>query len=246
MVGASKEEFENWLKDYDSKNRFQTIWLPYGLEVKHGRDNIKRLFEGMMLPDEFWKDKTILDIGCDCGGWCFEALHRGAKSVLGFDKITEVIELANRLTHLFYYTNKATFIESEFNAMKWKKIVPIRDVVFINQCLYRFPMGDKTFIEISPFCKDYLFLYTWTTDLDPYPEISETLVWTPTVKDLSQKAKEAGFKYRYVIITDEKEKEEFERTGHLREKHQFLFSKEKEIRFLETRAILLTDCVSHN
>lgn len=246
MARVSKDAFEHWLSDYDSENRFQTIRLPYGLEIKHGRDDIKRLFDGMMLPDEFWKEKTILDIGCDCGGWCFEALHRGATSVCGFDNNENIIELANRLAQKFDYTNQVVFNVFDFNLMKWKKIATLSDVVFINQCLYRFHRGDRTLIEISPYCRDYLFLYTWTTDLDPYPEISETLIWTPTVKDLSQKAYEAGFAIGYVIINDEKEKEEFKRTGHLREKHQFLFSREKEITFLGTQATLLTDCASHN
>jgi hypothetical protein len=130
--------------------------------------------------------------------------------------------------------------------MKWKKVATLSDVVFINQCLYRFHAGDKTLAEIAPYCRDYLFLYTWTTDLDPYPEISETLVWTPTVKDLSQKAYDAGFALGYVTITDEKEKEEFKITGHLRGKHQFLFSREKEIPFLETQETLLTVCALPN
>jgi len=227
MARASKDAFEHWLRDYDSENRFQTIRLPYGLEVKHGRDNIERLFNGMFLPSEFWQDKTIIDIGCDCGGWCFEALHRGAKSVFGFDTNEKIIDLANRLSQKFDYVSQTTFNVFNFDLMKWKKVVPISDVVFINQCLYRFSTGDKTFHEVSPFC-EYLFLYTWTTDLEPYPEISESLVWTPTVRDLAQKGYDAGFEYKYVIISDE-EKEEFKRTGHLREKHQFLFSKEKEI-----------------
>jgi SAM-dependent methyltransferase len=229
MAKACREDFKAWLKEYDSENRFQTIWLPIEEQVIHGRDDIRRLFNGMNLPDEFWKDKIILDIGCDCGGWSFEALHRGAKLVFGFDKNPKIIRLANKLVRLFDYTDKATFLELKFEDMAWKGIAPISDVVFINQCLYRFSTGDKTFKEISPFCKDYLFLYTWTTDLEPYPEISETIVWAPTVSNLSLKAKEAGFKYRYVV-TDED-------VSNLKEKHQFLFSKEKEINCFGTQEI---------
>ncbi len=31
-------------------------------------------------------DKSFIDVGCDFGFWCFEAAHRGARSIVGLDR----------------------------------------------------------------------------------------------------------------------------------------------------------------
>lgn len=46
------------------------------------------------LPDLF--GKTVLDVGCDHGHWCWLALDRGARSVLGLDRNRDGIDLIGR------------------------------------------------------------------------------------------------------------------------------------------------------
>ena len=44
------------------------------------------------------RSKTILDIGCGSGYWCYQAAKLGAKSVSGFDIQEKMVEAAKKLT----------------------------------------------------------------------------------------------------------------------------------------------------
>lgn len=72
---------------------YQKIELPYGLFTK-GADRsstAKKIF-----PDDM-SGKSVLDIGCKQGYFCFEALKRGATKVLGVDVDPESIKKARLL-----------------------------------------------------------------------------------------------------------------------------------------------------
>ena len=72
---------------------YQKIDLPFGLSTK-GADRsstAKKIF-----PDDM-TGKTVLDIGCKQGFFCFEALKRGATKVLGIDVDPESIKKARLL-----------------------------------------------------------------------------------------------------------------------------------------------------
>ena len=60
---------------------YQNIKLPYGLSTG-GRDRYDSAEK--MLPADL-TGKTVLDVGCKYGFFCFEALKRGARRVVGID-----------------------------------------------------------------------------------------------------------------------------------------------------------------
>ena len=60
---------------------YQNIELPYGLSTG-GRD--RSLSADKMFPEDM-TGKTVLDVGCKYGYFCFEALRRGASRVVGLE-----------------------------------------------------------------------------------------------------------------------------------------------------------------
>src|SRR5688500_4813236 len=67
--------------------RYQKIDLPYGLSTKgHDRSATAR----QIFPQDL-TGKTVLDLGCSFGFFCFEAVKRGASRVVGFDVDPESI-----------------------------------------------------------------------------------------------------------------------------------------------------------
>lgn len=72
---------------------YQKIELPYGLSTK-GADRSSTAKQ--IFPDDM-TGKSVLDIGCKQGFFCFEALKRGATKVLGVDVDPESIRKAQLL-----------------------------------------------------------------------------------------------------------------------------------------------------
>ena len=72
---------------------YQNIELPYGLATG-GTDRSPTA--RAIFPDDM-TGKTVLDLGCKFGFFCFEALKRGAKRAVGVDVDSYSLERARRL-----------------------------------------------------------------------------------------------------------------------------------------------------
>ena len=86
----TKEQVEELLRR--EQFRYQRIELPYGLATA-GQDRSSTAIR--IFPDSL-AGKSVLDLGCSSGYFCFEAAKRGAKRVLGIDVEPDVIR-KNRL-----------------------------------------------------------------------------------------------------------------------------------------------------
>lgn len=81
----NREQVENLLKT--EHFRYQRIELPYGFATR-GTD--RSATARQIFPDDM-TGKSVLDLGCSHGFFCFEAARRGATRVLGLDVEPEVI-----------------------------------------------------------------------------------------------------------------------------------------------------------
>ncbi len=77
--GWSEQRVRELLRDHDFP--YQRIELPYGLATP-GTD--RSATASMIFPDDM-SGKTVLDVGCKYGYFCFEALRRGAARAVGLD-----------------------------------------------------------------------------------------------------------------------------------------------------------------
>jgi 2-polyprenyl-3-methyl-5-hydroxy-6-metoxy-1,4-benzoquinol methylase len=87
----SEQQVRALLRDYAFP--YQRIELPYGLSTE-GTD--RSATANMIYPDDM-TGKTVLDIGCKYGYFCFEALKRGARRAVGIDVDPESVRKARLL-----------------------------------------------------------------------------------------------------------------------------------------------------
>lgn len=73
--------------------RYQNIELPYGLST--GGDDRTATVEAIFPKD--LSGKSVLDVGCNFGYFCFEAIKRGASRVLGVDVDPDTVRKARLL-----------------------------------------------------------------------------------------------------------------------------------------------------
>jgi SAM-dependent methyltransferase len=90
--------------------RYQRIELPYGMSTG-GKDRSRTA--NAILPDDL-KGKTVLDVGCRHGYFCFEALKRGASRVVGVDFDADALRKARLLAQCLGVS--AEFIELDLEA----------------------------------------------------------------------------------------------------------------------------------
>ena len=87
----TKERIEELLSSEDF--RYQNIDLPHGLSTG-GYD--RRPTADQVFPADL-SGKTVLDLGCSFGYFCFEALRRGAARVVGYDVDPDSVRKARLL-----------------------------------------------------------------------------------------------------------------------------------------------------
>ncbi len=98
VAAETKTWSESAVREFLEKEdlSYQDIPLPYGLSTG-GRD---RLPTANAIFPERLDGKTVLDVGCKYGYFCFEALRRGAKRVIGVDLDRDALRKARILAEI--------------------------------------------------------------------------------------------------------------------------------------------------
>jgi SAM-dependent methyltransferase len=123
----SKEKLVEFLCAEDLP--YQKIQLPYGLSTKgKSREETSR-----KIFAEDLSGKTILDVGCSLGYFCFEALKRGAQRAIGVDVNPDRVRQARLLADCLG-------VPAEFYVMDIEKELPneVFDIVISLNVLHHF------------------------------------------------------------------------------------------------------------
>lgn len=89
---------------------YQRIELPHGMATS-GDD--RRATADLIFPADM-TGKSVLDLGCNSGYFCFEALRRGATRVLGVDHSETAIRGARKLA-------ECLGVEARFEVRDWSR-----------------------------------------------------------------------------------------------------------------------------
>jgi SAM-dependent methyltransferase len=100
--------------------------------------------------------KTILDVGCNEGGYAFAALRKGAKRVLGFDCRPINVEKANFAARALGIEN-AVFQVGSVDTWTTEEVY---DVVFLCGLLYHLPEPWKAIKKFSAIAREGVFVTT--------------------------------------------------------------------------------------
>lgn len=112
-----------------------------------------------------FEGKKILDLGCNCGGFSFEAAKLGAKQVIGIDVNRKFIKQADFLERIFRYyykwkVHKVTFYKGDIEKGIITDFTANSDIVFCFGLLYHFENPVKAMQNITAVTKDILVVDT--------------------------------------------------------------------------------------
>ena len=132
MQNQDVKEVELKVKDHfhNDAERFDAIYEkekgPFARFVDdHWRGVVQKRLEVNVAKLQPLKGKSVLDVGCGSGRFCFEYAKNGATRVLGVDFAPGMIEIANRLAKEFAVENQC-----EFRVGTFPKIVNDGDLPF--------------------------------------------------------------------------------------------------------------------
>jgi 2-polyprenyl-3-methyl-5-hydroxy-6-metoxy-1,4-benzoquinol methylase len=126
----------------DTAIRFLEALWGDGYLSPGGPDEVDRIVEGLAL-----KGKTILDIGCGCGGITLHLLERhGAAHVTGFDVEPPVIEMARQRAAARGLSDRANFVQTPPGPLPFAD--SSFDVVFSKDALLHVSDKETLFAEI--------------------------------------------------------------------------------------------------
>ena len=113
-------------------NLLKVVWGE-GFLSPGGTDEIDEIMKGIDITD-----KSVLDIGCGCGGAAFHLIKKhGAKSVQGIDPEPLVIKTAQQLAKKNNLADKATFKCVEPGPLQYNK--ETFDVIFSKEVFLHIP-----------------------------------------------------------------------------------------------------------
>lgn len=101
---------DTWDFLYDGKQNLFLRWF----NAKFRRDIYERFELTFLQLGNDLTGKSVLDLGCGSGVYCFEAARRGASLVVGIDIAQGMISLCNRRAHELRLDDRIKFICGEF------------------------------------------------------------------------------------------------------------------------------------
>lgn len=117
-------------KKHRHREFYQPIVLEPGIIERRGKWNQATKSLAHMLFANI-RGMTLLDIGCNCGFFLFEGLHRGAIEAMGIDNDANALEIANEISDVLGY--RVTFRYGDIEKIQMEKKF---DVVLIMNILH--------------------------------------------------------------------------------------------------------------
>jgi len=162
----SKEEIAYIISNY--RFEYQKIELPYGLITKG--DVRKNTLDDIL--DENLNGKSVLDMGCAYGYFCFEAEKRGANRILGTELKTHRFVGANILKNIL--NSKVEFINRDIIT---EKIEEKFDIVLLLNVLHHLEFPFYSLKVLSDLCKETLIVEFPTTDDEKFRSTLSKIKW---------------------------------------------------------------------
>lgn len=146
----SKEEYRSWAENQDW---YQSIPLSCGIKTNGKFPTNER--EAFFSTYDF-KGKSVLDIGCNSGEYCFMAKRLGAEKVIGIDVDAKRLEQARTINE--NESLDVTFLEQGIDEMQFSRpfdiviciavLTEYRDVLGGIEKI-KAQIGERAFIELD-------------------------------------------------------------------------------------------------
>ena len=163
--GSYKINFKRNILNEELKKKtgkvYGSLWKKFSKKENHNAKNyiLERFKNFKSFSNNFFKDKTIIDVGCGGGRYSNALRLLKAKSVVGVDYGDEGISVAKKN----YNFKNIYFKKQNILNLKFKK--DTFDIVFCNGVLHHTNDFKKGIKEVHRICKPggYIFLYLYGT-----------------------------------------------------------------------------------
>jgi len=123
---VTKDDVEDFLKRFAERSNqgwdkyYQTINLPFGLKIQGYNNNHEHASWDTISKMFDFMGKTVADVGCFNGYFCFEAKKSGASIVHGLDRCVPAIETAREISNIMGLEAEFNVFDVEKDALKRK------------------------------------------------------------------------------------------------------------------------------
>jgi len=122
MTDLSKKVETHFHKTYKSFDSFYGKKNPISRKIDQlFRESMHLRFEKVIESIAPYEEKTVLDVGCGAGRYCFALAERGIKSAVGIDFAKNMIDEAKRIAIHLGYGNICIFQQNDFMKMNFEK-----------------------------------------------------------------------------------------------------------------------------
>ncbi len=102
VTGVTEQDVKDFLKKrkIEYPKNYQTIELPFGHKIQGYNADFEHKSWERIKDIIDYKAKSVSDIGCYHGFFCFKIKEKGAKNVVGLDNSGEAIDIAREIAYL--------------------------------------------------------------------------------------------------------------------------------------------------
>lgn len=159
MVKEELQQYLDIIPVADTKYWYQGgIKLPFGLETpsSYTGSNCNEIFELADISKIDFKNKSVLDLGCNTGYFAMKAAELGAIDVTAIDSCKEWLNAGKLFAKL--KDLNVNFIHDNILNFNWSKRQ--YDIIFSMRVLYHIEHPIETLLNISKCCKETFIAYT--------------------------------------------------------------------------------------
>ncbi len=128
---------------------YQAVKLPHGLETP-GQNRADALPLVFPMP---LKGKSVLDVGCALGFFCFEAETRGAAKIVGLEKMERRFEAARLLGRI-----KASKADFRFHDVEQERLDDCFDVVLLLNVIHHLRQPFQVIRDLAQVAREWLVI----------------------------------------------------------------------------------------
>ena len=177
-VVAEAKALAPWHFDFEILPNIRTGSLNPERNEVHDMNNVRVVDPDHMraLFNKYYpvglSEKTLLDVGCNSGGYCFLAAELGARLATGFDVRSHWINQANFIHRIKYGAQDNVTFETGDAKTYIESHEPV-DIVIFKGVLYHLPDPLHVLLQLAQITREMILVDTASSDAIP-----ETC-WTP-------------------------------------------------------------------
>jgi len=182
-----KDNFSYYYQGYKFDCGVETL----GLRGKNGEFLTDLSFRELLKYVDF-KGKSVLDLGCNVGYFCFKAKENGATTVLGVENADRYLIVANKIKKIV--GSDVTFVKDDIATMEYPK----SDIIFLLSIIHHFEkpfdLLKKAFKKCNTLIVELDLPWDKSKEIEFSKPIGKKRLYRISINTMNKYANSQGFK----------------------------------------------------